>query len=132
MNFPIHSKSPGLGLYSPFARKAWLSKKPASVIFNTTWASNTMVSSKKNWRVISKKTYEQKDEQTLFIWPSGHDQDSYKTISQVSSIAVDNKNKMQYNSVSIPHYPRTLFKFKLGNYLHLSPACFTLEALQQF
>ena len=72
-------------------------------MFNTTWAYNTMVSSKKNWRVNSKKTYEQKDEQTLFIWPSGHDQDSYKTISQLSSIAVDNKNKMQYNSVSIPH-----------------------------
>ena len=38
--------------------------------------------------------------------PSGHDQDSYKRISQLSSIAVDNKNKMQY--------------INLENYLNLS------------
>ena len=30
--------------------------------------------------------------------PSGHGQESYKRISQLSGIAVDNKNKIQYNS----------------------------------
>ena len=29
---------------------------------------------------------------------SGHGQESYKTISQLSGIAVDNKNKIQYSS----------------------------------
>ena len=30
--------------------------------------------------------------------PSGHDQESYKRISQLSDIVVENKNKIQYNS----------------------------------
>ena len=30
--------------------------------------------------------------------PSGHGQESYKRISQLSGIAVDNKDKIQYNS----------------------------------
>ena len=30
--------------------------------------------------------------------PSGHGQESYKRISQLRGIAVDNKNKIQYNS----------------------------------
>ena len=29
--------------------------------------------------------------------PSGHDQESYKRISQLSGIAVHNKDKIQYN-----------------------------------
>ena len=33
---------------------------------------------------------------------SGHGQESYKTISQLSGIAVDNKNKIQYSSAQ--HY----------------------------
>ena len=52
----------------------------------------------KNLRANSMKTSEQKDRQTLFIWPLSHGQESYKRISQLSGIAVDNKNKIQYNS----------------------------------
>ena len=61
---------------------------------------------------------------------SGHGQESYKRISQLSGIAVDNKDKIQYNSA---------YLINLEIYLNLSyeityinPACFTLEVLQQF
>ena len=41
------------------------------------------------------KTTEQKDGQTLSIWPF---YGSYKRISQLSGSVVDNKGKIQYNS----------------------------------
>ena len=63
-------------------------KKSVSVMHNTTWAPNTMLSSRKDYRANSKKTSAQ----------NGHDQESYKRRNQLSGIAVENKNKIQYNS----------------------------------
>ena len=65
---------------------------------STTWAPNTMWSSRKNYRVNSKKTSEQKDGKTFYSYDPGHGQESYKRISQLNDIAVENKNKIRYNS----------------------------------
>ena len=64
---------------------------------NTTWAPNTMLSSRKNLRENFKNTFGQKDRQTLFTGPLSYGLDPNKRISQLRGIAVDNKNKIQYN-----------------------------------
>ena len=68
-----------------------ISKKSGSVRHNITWAPNTMLSSRKNYRSNSKKNSEQKN-------PSGHGQESYERINELRGIVVDNKGKIQYNS----------------------------------
>ena len=65
---------------------------------NTTWAPNTMLSCKKNWRANSKETSERRMDRPYLYDPSGHGQGSYKRISQLRGIAVVNKNKIQYIS----------------------------------
>ena len=47
LNFPIHSKNPRLGLFSPFWGQK-IFKRSSSAMRNTTWVPNTMLSSRKN------------------------------------------------------------------------------------
>ena len=107
--------------------------KNLAVIRNTTWTPNTMLSSRKKtkepipWKLLNRRT----GRPYSYDLP-GHGHGSYKKISQLSCIAVDTKDKFSTAQLSTPHEPRNLFKFKLWNYLRLSPACFTLEVLQQF
>ena len=65
---------------------------------NTTWAPNTMLSSrkKKTKEAIPWKLLDRMDKPYLQD-PSGHSQGSNKRISQLRGIAVDNQNKTQYN-----------------------------------
>ena len=55
------SKYPIFGLFSPFLRQKKFLKKSSSVMHNTTWASNTMLSFRKNWRANPKKISGEKD-----------------------------------------------------------------------
>ena len=48
LNFPIHSKNPRLRLFSPFLHQNIIFKKYGTVMHNTTWSPNTILSSKKN------------------------------------------------------------------------------------
>ena len=58
---------------------------------NTTWAPDTMLR-------IPRKLLNRRTDRPYLYYPSGHGQGSYKRISQLRGIAVDNKNKIQYNS----------------------------------
>ena len=61
-------------------------------------AHNTMLSSrKKTKQPIPWKLQNRRTDRFYSYDPSGHGQESYKRISQLSSIAVDNKDKIQYN-----------------------------------
>ena len=64
---------------------------------NTTWAPYTMVSLKKK-KANAKKTSERTTDRPYSYDPSDHGQGSCKRISQSRSTAVDNNNKIQYNS----------------------------------
>ena len=64
---------------------------------NTTWAPNTMWSFRKTKELIPRKILSRRTDRPYSYNPSDHDQESYKKISQLSGIAVDN-DKIQYNS----------------------------------
>ena len=64
-------------------------KKSGSVMHNTTWALNTKLSSKKKTKEpIPRKLPKRRTDRPYSYDPSG----------QLRGIAVDNKNKIQYNS----------------------------------
>ena len=69
--------------------------KNLAVIHNTTWASNTMEKTKEP---IPRKLLNRRMDGPYSHGPSGHGQESYKRISQLSGIAADNKDKIQFNS----------------------------------
>ena len=85
-NFPIHSKIPRLGLFSRF----WggTSHEPLTPC----WVSE------KTKEPIQRKLPNRRTDRPHSYDPSGHDQGSYKRISQLRGITVDNKNKIQYSS----------------------------------
>ena len=63
----------------------------------TTWAPNTMLSSRKE-PIPRKLPNRRTGRPYSYIRPSGHGQGSYKKIRQLRGVAVYNKNKIQYNS----------------------------------
>ena len=94
----MHSKNPGLGLFSPFWGQNMILKKSGSVIHNTTWAPNSMLISRiKTIEPIRRKLLNRRMNRPYSYDHFGHGQESYKRISQLTGIAVDNKNKIQYN-----------------------------------
>ena len=48
LNFPIHSRNPRFGLFSPYLGQNIIFKKSGFAIHNTTWTPNLMLSSRKN------------------------------------------------------------------------------------
>ena len=91
LNFPIHSH---------FGGKTWFSKNVA-VSYTTPHGPLTPGSvPEKTNESIPRKCLNRRTDRPYSYDPSGHAQESYKRISQLSSIAVDNKNK---NQLSIPH-----------------------------
>ena len=99
LNLPIYSKNPRLGLFSPF----W----GQSIIFKKIWlchAQHHMGTwhhidfQKKTKEPVPRKLPNRMTDRPYSYNPSGHGQGSYKRISQLRGIAVDDKNKIQYNS----------------------------------
>ena len=67
---------------------------------NTTWAPNTMLSSRKKLKSQFEENFQTEGWTDLIhmYYPSGHGHGSYKRISQLRGFAVDNKKKIQHNS----------------------------------
>ena len=62
LHFPLNSKEKlFFGLFSPFSGQFFSPKRSGSITHNTTWASNTILSFRKNLWVNLKKTSWQKD-----------------------------------------------------------------------
>ena len=99
LNLPIHSKNPRLGLFSPFwgqiiiFKKIWLCHAQHHM---GTW--HHIDFQKKTKEPIPRKHPNRRTDRPYSYNPSGHGQGSYKRISQLRGIAVDDKNKIQYNS----------------------------------
>ena len=90
----MHSKNRGLGLFCTFWGQNMISKNlPLSYTAPHGLLTPFWVPEKAKEPIPRKHL----NRETLFIL-SGHGQESYKRIRQLSGIAVDNKNKIQYNS----------------------------------
>ena len=98
LNFPIHSKNHRLGLISPFLGQNIIFKISGSVCSTLHEHLTSCWLPEKTKEPISIKLPNRKTEGPYSYDPSGHGQGSYKRISQLRDIAVDNKNKIQYKS----------------------------------
>ena len=90
---------PFLAYFSLFGVKNIFFKKYGLVMHNNTRAPNTMLSSRKKMKEpISIKLLDRRTDRPYSQDPSGQYQESNKRINQSRDIALENKNKMQYNS----------------------------------
>ena len=91
----MHSKNPRLVLFFPFLGQVIILKKSGSTLhgpLTPCWVPE------KTKETIPRKLPKRKTDGPYSYDHSGHGQGSYKRISQLRGIAVDNKNKIQYNS----------------------------------
>ena len=88
----------GLAYFCYFWGKTWFSKNlPLS--YTTPHGPLTLCWVPGKTKLpIPKKLLNRRTDRPYSYDPSGHGQESYKRISQLSGIAVDNKDKIQYNS----------------------------------
>ena len=93
---PIHF--PGLGFFPQFGGKTWFSRNLALSYTTPPGPLTLCWVPEKTKEPIPRKLLNKRTGRPNSYDPSGHGQESYNRISQLSGIAVDNKDKIHYNS----------------------------------